>query len=70
MKTYFESERVDTVLTTEKQISGKTEIREWNLKDSHARHLIIQSIPDEALAYINKETTASKIMKSLECSFS
>lgn len=64
LKTYLESEEVNTVLTTESPVAGETEIREWNSK---AR--IIQGIPDKALAYMNKEIIPSKIMKALECLF-
>lgn len=66
----MKSEVVFTVLNTERPTAGKTAIREYNLKDSKLKHLIIQSTtPDEALAYRNKETTTSKIMKALECWF-
>lgn len=40
-----------------------------NLKDSKAWHLIIQSVSDETLIYINKENTAAKMMKTFEYLF-
>lgn len=46
-----------------------TELREWNFKDSKAKPLIIQTVSDETLTYINIENTASKMMKELESSF-
>lgn len=65
----MESERVDIVLSKENPMSGETEIREWNAKESKARNLIIQSVSDGIFCDIRKENTEAKLMKALECSF-